>query len=157
MPSDRLIHLQNRVHNLYEQLAAKENALDTTPAEDKVRIQQQIDRFKKKDIQLAEQDYWLRLGTEFKNLTVPEQGAETIVSTIIQESEVLYAQSIYPDQLNKILQEILIELRKSEIPASGKLKAAIPLLPGFVTYEMELETGGLLRRIFPTVFQILGK
>lgn len=50
----------------------------------------------------------------------------------------------------KVLQEIKAELSKPGIPAAGKLKAAIPLLPGLISYEMELDTEGLLRRVFPT-------
>jgi hypothetical protein len=57
----------------------------------------------------------------------------------------------------KVLQEIKAALSKPGIPAAGKLKAAIPLLPGVISYEMELDTEGLLRRVFPTFCDLADK
>jgi len=85
-------------------------------------------------------------------LTIPEADAEIVESQLRQEVEFLEIEPAVQSnaELMKVLQEIKAELSKPGIPAAGKLKAAIPLLPGLISYEMELDTEGLLRRVFPT-------
>jgi hypothetical protein len=156
MASNRLIHFQQRLNNLYSQLADLETALDLAVLGDKERHRQLI-RLKKEEIEPVEKDYWLLLRAEASTLTVSEIDAEVITATIIQEAEILEAKAVYPDKAMQILREILTELKKPGKPTAGKLKAVIPLLPGFVAYEMELDTEGLLRRLFPTFLRLLGK
>lgn len=148
MVSDRLRSLQENLTDLYEQLGGKEKALIRAPEEEKTRIRQQI-RDVKHEIYDFEREYWTRWQTEVKSLALPEAEAEATAAEIVQEVEILSTQAIYPDEGVEILRQILAELRQPETPATGKLKAAIPLLPGLLAYETELDTEGLLRRILP--------
>ena len=156
MIRDRLFTLQDNLTDLYEQLSGKEKALIRAPEEEKTRIRQQI-RDVKGGIQNFEQEYWLAWRRESAALTVSEAEAEVATTTIVQEAEILEATAAYPEEAMPILREILSELQKPGTPAAGKLKAAIPLLPGLVAYEMEVDTEGLLRRLFPTFSRLLGK
>jgi hypothetical protein len=156
MPSARLISLQTSLSDLYEQLGGKEKAFIRAPEEEKVRIQQQI-RDEKLRIREFEREYWTCLRTEFSGLSVPESEAETATATIIQEAEILETRATYSDDGKQLLREILAKLKEPGTPAAGKLKATVPLLPGLVAYEMELNTEGLLRRLFPTFSRLLGK
>ena len=151
MISKRLSHLQSEVEKYYDQLAGQEEAKRLVEDAQKVRIQQGIDKLKR-DIGSVEREYWLRWGAEIAGLTIPEADAEIVASELVREVEILEIEPAVQSnaELMKVLQEIKAELSKPGIPAAGKLKAAIPLLPGVISYEMELDTEGLLRRVFPT-------
>jgi hypothetical protein len=151
MISKRLSHLQSEVEKYYDQLAGQEEAKRLVEDAQKVRIQQGIDKLKR-DIGSFEREYWLRWGAEIAGLTIPEADAERVASQLVREVEFLEIEPAVQSnaELMKVLQEIKAELSKPGIPAAGKLKAAIPLLPGLISYEMELDTEGLLRRVFPT-------
>lgn len=151
MISDRLSDLQSEVKGYYDQLAGQETAKRLAEDAQKVRIQQGIDKLKR-DIGSVEREYWLRWQAEIARLTIPEADAKTVASQLVQEVEILEIEPAVQSnaELMKVLQEIKAELNKPGIPAAGKLKAAIPLLPGVISYEMELDTEGLFRRVFPT-------
>jgi hypothetical protein len=137
MTIDRLSHLQALIEDYYEQLAGKEVALkDIEPAE-KVRIEQQI-RKVKQDIAKIQGEYWLLLKSQMAQLDITDADADIVTAEIIQEVEILQYQPTVQSnaELVKLLTEIKAELTKPGIPGSGKLKAAIPLLP-FLSYELE--------------------
>jgi hypothetical protein len=158
MTIDRLSHLQTEIEGYYEQLAGKESALRTIEESEKVRIDQQI-RKVKQDIAKIQGEYWLLMKSQTARLDISDADADIVTAEIMQEVEILAYQPTVQNnaELVKLLTEIKSELTKPEIPGSGKLKAAIPLLPGFLSYEMELDTEGLLRRIFPTFSKLAGK
>jgi len=158
MISDRLSHLQSEVKCYYDQLAGKEKAKRLAEDAQKVRIQQGIDALKE-ELRSVERDYWTRWQTEMRGLTIPEADAEIVASQLVGEVEFLEIEPAVQRnaELMKVLQEIKAELSKPGIPAAGKLKAAIPLLPGLISYEMELDTEGLLRRVFPTFCNLADK
>ena len=158
MISDRLSHLQSEVKGYYDQLACQETAKRLAEDAQKVRIQQGIDKLKK-ELGSFEREYWLRWRTEIAGLTIPEADAEIVTSQLVEEVEILEIEPAVQSnaELMKVLQEIKAALSKPGIPAAGKLKAALPLLPGLISYEMELDTEGLLRRVFPTVCNFVDK
>lgn len=158
MTIDRLSHLQALIKDYYEQLAGKEVALKNIEPAEKVRIEQQI-RDVKKDIAKIQGEYWLLLKSQTAQLDITDADSEIVTAEIMQEVEILQYQPTVQNnaELVKLLTEIKAELIKPEIPGSGKLKAAIPLLPGFLAYEMELDTEGLLRRLFPTFSKLAEK
>ncbi len=151
MISDRLSHLQSEVQKDEELLAGKERAKRMAEEAEKGRIQHHIDELKK-ELASVEREYWRRWRAEIAGLTIPEADAEIVASQLVREVESLEIEPAVQSnaELMKALQEIKAELSKPGIPAAGKLKAAIPLLPGVISYEMELDTEGLLRRVFPT-------
>jgi hypothetical protein len=156
MSTDRLSHLQNLIQGYYEQLEGKENTLLTIAGEERVRIEQQI-RNLKKDIAKVEREYWAYWGVKGGNqLEISDADAEAINAEIVAEVQMLaFDPGVQQHQeLVKLLNDIKVELNKPA-PAAGKLKTSIHLIPGFLSYEMELDTEGLLRRIFP-MFAKLG-
>jgi hypothetical protein len=52
----------------------------------------------------------------------------------------------YADEFMQLLLEIRDKLNQPELPAAAKLKAALPLMPGILSYEVELDTESSLRR-----------
>ncbi|MBE9041520.1 hypothetical protein IQ235_12090 [Oscillatoriales cyanobacterium LEGE 11467] len=158
MISDRLYHLQSEVQSYYKQLAGKEKAKRLAEQAEKERIQQQIDELKQ-ELNAVEREYWMRWRAEIAGLTIPEADAEEVASGMLREVEFLEIEPTVQNhaQLMQALQEIKAELSKPGIPAAGKLTAAIPLLPGVIAYEMELDTEGFLKRAFPTVCKLANK
>lgn len=158
MISDRLSHLQSQVQGYYDQLACQETAKRLAEDAQKVRIQQGIDKLKK-ELRSVERDYWECWQAEIAGLTIPEEDAVRVASQLVREVEFLEIEPAVQRnaELMKVLQEIKAELSKPGIPAAGKLKAAIPLLPGVISYEMELDTEGLWRRVFPTFCSLADK
>ncbi|WP_445247828.1 hypothetical protein [Microcoleus sp. OTE_8_concoct_300] len=158
MISRDLSDLQSEVQEYYKQLAGREKGKRLARFEDKELLQQQIDELKI-DIRRVEREYWLRWQAEIARLTIPEADAEIFASELVGEVEILQIEPAVQSnaELMKVLQEIKAELSKPGIPAAGKLKAAIPLFPGVISYEMELDTEGLLRRVFPTLCSLADK
>lgn len=158
MISDRLSHLQSEVQKYYKQLAGREKAKRLARFEDKELLQQQIDELKQ-EIGSVEREYWTRWRIEINGLTIPEAEAEIVASQLVQDVEILEVDPAVREnaELMRVLQEIKAELSQPGIPAAGKLKAAIPLLPGVISYEMELDTEGLLRHAFPTFCKLAEK
>jgi hypothetical protein len=156
IPSSRLIGLQGNLKDLYEQLGGQEKALVLAPNDDKVRVRQKI-RETEAEIQYIQQKYWIQLSQELVSLPIPEKEAEVLIAAIIQKAEAIETATSYHAQVEQKLEKLLTEVKKPEITAAGKLKAAIPLLPGFITYEVELDTEGLLQGLFPTFCKLLGK
>jgi tetratricopeptide (TPR) repeat protein len=156
MSTDRLSHLQNLIEGYYAQLEGKENTLLTIAGEERVRLKIQIREFKK-EIAEVEREYWVYWGVKGgSQLEIGDAEAESINAEIVAEVQMLaFNPSVQQHQeLVKLLDDIKVELNQPT-PAAGKLKAVIPILPGILSYEMDLDTEGLLRRIFP-MFAKLG-
>jgi hypothetical protein len=158
MPSERLIDLNKSLVDLYEQLSGLEKAFDRARDEDKVPLNHRI-RDKEYEIRIRTDKFLRQLSQEIDSLMllVSEQEAEQVLGEIINEAEIVKLEGGYSDKLQQKLEELLTQMKKPAIPASGKLKAAIPILPGFIAYELEVDTEGLIRRIFPTFCRLLEK
>ncbi|WP_346293424.1 hypothetical protein [Sphaerothrix gracilis] len=148
MTLDRLATVQDGLDRLYEQLAGEERALDLAEEAEKTRIQQKV-RLTRQRIHEREQEYTIALSQQVRRQAMPEAVAETVTAELVDELEVLTLQE-RRDEVKDLLQQILAELQKPELPASAKLKVAIPLIPNVVSYELEGDTEGVIKRLFPT-------
>jgi hypothetical protein len=158
MTIDRLSHLQKQINRYYEQIQDHENALTTAPPGGKAIIKQRIEDVAK-DLAPVEEEYWVYWKSKGSQLEIADADADIITAEIVEQVEILqYKPTVKNNaELVKLLNEIKAELTKQEIPGSGKLKAVIPLLPGFLSYELELDTEGLLQRLFPTFSKLAAK
>ena len=148
MSQDRLADIQTSLDKLYEQLAGEEDAFLLEEEANKTRIQQKIRKTWKR-IRVFEQEYAQRLSQQIKRENLPESIAEEITADLVEEIEILEPLE-KQNEVRLLLQQILIELRKPEIPASAKLKVALPIIPNVMSYELEGDTESVLRRLFPT-------
>ncbi|PSN12588.1 hypothetical protein C7293_19520 [filamentous cyanobacterium CCT1] len=152
MAFDRLADVQANLTTLYEQLAGKEQAFLLAEEAEKVRIQQQI-RLTWQRIHKFEHEYATTLGQQVKRQALQESQAEIIIAELVDEIEILTPLQ-KNDDVKVLLQQILQELQKPELPASAKLKVAIPIIPQVVSYEIEGDTEGVLRQLFPTFVKV---
>ena len=144
--SDRTSQLQTQLKMLYDQLDGFEMAKVTSRDEDKVMLQQRID-LKWKEIREKDGDYVRSLAQQVKKQDLPEPIAIEIVGELVDELVLIQPKT---DEMRSMLQQILAELQKPEVPAAAKLKVAIPLVPGFVAIELEGDAESVVRRLFPT-------
>jgi tetratricopeptide (TPR) repeat protein len=156
--SPRLTRLQKLLQAYYEQLECQENALLTCQQIDRPNIKQEIERLTQEIIG-AKNDYWQYWGQiGARKLEISNLEAEVINAEIIGEIELLRFQREveHHGQVLKLLDSLQIALTQT-LPAAGKLKGIIPLLPEFLAHDLELETEGLLRRVFPIFSSLEGK
>jgi hypothetical protein len=158
MTIDRLSHLQKQIKRFYEQIQDNENALTTAQPGGKAIIKQRIEDLEE-ELAPVEAEYWKCWTSNGSQLEIADADAEVITAEIVEQVQILADQSVVRSNVEHIslLNKIKAELTKPGIPGSGKLKAAIPLIPGFLAYEIELDTEGLLRRLFPIFSKLPGK
>ena len=157
MAHDRLADVEGLLDNLYKRLAGEEKAKANSAEEERARIQNKIgDTWK--DIRQYETEYAQRMSQAVRKAEeVPEAVAETAIAEIVDEVEILETRPLQPE-VSELLQEILVELRKPttpELPASAKLKVALPIIPKIVSYEIEGDTESVVRLLFPTFTRVL--
>lgn len=151
--TSRLLHLQERLEDLYEQLEGLERTLDRSRDEDKVALRQKIKAKKKDEIQPVEQEYWSLLRTETATLTVPETEAQAVIDVVAEEVNRIESNpSAYPDELLQQVRAIRDKLEQPGTSAALKIKPVISLLPPgiAVSIEGDLNAVSLLRKSFST-------
>lgn len=148
---DRLNDLKDILDLLYEKLGAFEKDLiisANTPA--KFELKQRIKREILPDIRKYETEYWELYPPEA--IVISDEEAETQLVKV--EEAVTSIEQIpssnYPSELISLLQEIRDKLDEDKA-ASAKLKVVIPLIPAIASYELEMETEGLMYRTWKTI------
>ncbi|MBF2028185.1 MAG: hypothetical protein IGS48_15705 [Oscillatoriales cyanobacterium C42_A2020_001] len=158
--STRLADLEKNLELLYQKLGAMERSrIMAYDAEAKISIEQRIREEIRPQIQQNEVEYWQLLAQEVDSLLIDEVDASSAITEVIQTVEIIEQNNAnqYPDQVIQLLTEIRNKLNEPGKSSSAKLKTALPLLPPFISYEVELETEGVLRRMFPTFSRLLKK
>jgi hypothetical protein len=152
--SDRIQPILENLQLLYEQLdAAEKAAIREVNAISRKKYEQEIRDTLLPDVRKYEQQYVIALSQQVKKQDpLLEPIAETIVGELVDELEMIEPIA-KTDEMRSMLQEILLELRK-DVPASAKLKIAIPIIPNVVTYELEGDTETVVRRLFPTFVKV---
>jgi hypothetical protein len=162
----RLAHLEDTIKILYDRLGylEKELAIISSGSDKKFEIQQRIKRELLPEIRRYEKKYWELYPME--EVVIPEDEAASQLVQVEQAVTSLEQGSFaeYPPEMFALLQEIRASLDGLERSASAKLKVAIPLIPTIASYELEMDTEGvmyktwkplrgLIRRLHPTFFR----
>ncbi|MCL2934304.1 MAG: hypothetical protein MGG11_19275 [Trichodesmium sp. MAG_R03] len=63
----------------------------------------------------------------------------------------------YPPEMFALLQEIRARLDGLERSASAKLKVAIPLIPASASYELEVDTEGMMYKTLRKLKRVMGR
>lgn len=153
-PSRRLVDLEKNLELRYETLGEVEKRLAMTDEIfSKNAIKQRIREEVLPELHKVEVEYWQLLEQEARTCTVAEVDAGNAIIEVVQEVELIENQpnANYPDEFMDLLLEIRDKLNQQELPAAAKLKAALPLVPGILSYEVELDTESSLRRAFQPI------
>lgn len=158
--SRRLADLEKNLELLYEKLGAMEKAYSmAADPEIKISIKQRIREEITPQIRQIEAQFWKLSDQEASSSRIDEVDASNAVVEVVQIVERVQQNNAnqYPDEVIQLLTEIRNKLNEPGKSSAAKLKAALPLLPPFVSYEMELDTEGLLRQVFPTFSRLFRK
>jgi hypothetical protein len=151
-PSQRLADLEELIETNYQKLAKFQSRLDRTASvREEFDIEGDIPKIRKA-IRSYEAEYWNLLAQEARIYEVEENEANrAIVEVQAQVLQVIESQPNLNDELMQKLQVILGKLNESETPVAAKAMLALPLIPGILSYEVELDTENLLRRAFDPI------
>lgn len=148
--SQRLADLDENLRLWYQKLAAMESSLAmAADPEIKISIQQRIQREIAPNIRDTEAEYWGLLAQAGQSCAVAEEDARNAIAPVAQEVKLIENnRANYPDNFMKLLQEIREKLDEPGTPVAAKAKLALSLVPGFLSYEVELDTESSLKRVF---------
>ncbi|MCP2730088.1 hypothetical protein [Limnofasciculus baicalensis] len=154
----RLANLEKILNLHYETLdAARKRCAVANDIFEKNAINQRIREEVLPEIRQAQTNYWNFLETQTSSLM--EVDAHNAIVEVVPEVELIVNNSSakYPEELMQKLHEILKKLNEPQTPAAAKLKAALPLIPGIVSYEVEFDTENSLTRVFERIKQLFKK
>lgn len=153
---DRLNDLKDILDLLYEQLGEFEKELLTNshrPA--KFEMKQRIKREILPAIRKYETEYWELYPLEATIISEEEAEIQLVKVEQAVVSIEQISSSTYPSELVSLLQEIRDKLQKQDKAASAKLKVVLPLIPAIVSYELEMETQGLMYKTWEKIKRIV--
>ena len=153
-PSRRLADLEKIVNLRYETLGEAETDLAmTTNTFEKTAIKQRIREQVLPELRKYEGEYWGLLAQEARFCAVEEVDARNVIVEVVREVQLIENKpnANYPDELIQLLLEIRDKLNEPGQPAAAKAKLALPLVPGILSYEVELDTESSLRRAFQPI------
>lgn len=148
-PKQQLAELEKILDLHYEKLnKARKRLVMTDDIFRENSIEQRIREQVLPEIRKYETEYWQTLAQAAQNSTVTEVDARNAIVEILPEVELIAnnGQTNYPDEFMRLLLEIRDKLNEPERPAVAKAKLALNLIPGFFSYEIELDTESVLRR-----------
>lgn len=156
--TSRLAYLEQTLDLWYEQLGEAEKAMPMAMSPKEATVIKQDIRVRiLPAIRKHEVQYWSLLEEEAPDCQ-DEVAASNAIVKVVQEGELIQSQpNQYPDEFMQKLQKILDKLNEPQTPAAAKLKAALPLIPGIMSYELELDTEISLKRVFEGIKKLLKK
>ncbi|MEH1853214.1 MAG: hypothetical protein V7L11_16440 [Nostoc sp.] len=158
--SRRLADVEKTLEYWYETLGSMEKDFAKTyDARAKIAITQQIRDDILPQIRKFEAEYWQLLRQFAPSCEVEEVDARNAIVHVVQEVELIENKpSIhYSDEFMQLLLEIRDKLNEPGMPASAKVNLALPLIPGILSYEVELDTENALRRALQPIRELFRK
>jgi hypothetical protein len=154
----RLSDLKEILDLLYEKLGEFQKALVLRDSDSaKFELKQRIKREILPDIRRYEREYWEIFSTE----TIVISEDEAVVQLVKVEQAVEFIERIpnseYPPELLLLLQEIRAKLDDLDRSASAKLKVSLPLIPMIASYELEMDTEGVMYKTWKSIARFLGR
>lgn len=153
----RLAEIEKELELKYEILnSAKKRLAMTDEIFAKTAIQQRIREEVIPEIRHYEADYWDILAQESAFSTVEEVDARNAIVEVVGQVEQIENQPAtnYPDELMRLLREIRDKLNEPGTPAAAKAKFILPLVPGILAYEVELDTENTLIKVLQPIKRV---
>jgi hypothetical protein len=152
----RLADLKELLDLLYEKLGEFQIELivnANTPA--KFELKQRIKREILPSIRQYEVEYWNIYPKEAIVISDEEATTQLVHLEQAVESIERVSSSEYPAQLIPLLQDIRTKLNDLDKTASAKLKVTLPLIPAIASYELEMDTEGLMYRTWKAIQRLV--
>ena len=152
----RLAYLEDILELLYEKLGEFEQELiisSSKPA--KFELKQRIKREILPNIRRYEAEYWELYPKEAIIISDEEAASQLVKVEQAVESIDRISLTFYPPELIPLLQDIRAELEEQNKAASAKLKVVLPLIPMIASYELEIETEGLMYKTWESIKRLV--
>jgi hypothetical protein len=109
-------------------------------------------------VRVYEIEDWQQLAQRANNYELEEVDARNaIVEVEAQVVRVIESQPNVNDDLIRLFVEIRDKLNEPGIPPAEKAKLTLHLIPGILSYEVELDTEKSLRRVFQPIKRLFQK
>jgi hypothetical protein len=155
----RIRDLENLLEIEYEKLSEfqKELAI-TSSASAKFEVQQRLKREILPEIRKHELEF-AQLLADVTDLTfLPTEQAENTAAELVHAIE--HVQGLpdpnRPEEITRLLTDIRRELEDPGKVAAAKLKVTLPIIPMIVSYEMEMDTEGVLVGVWRRMKSLFG-
>lgn len=147
----RLADIKEILEVLYEKLGEFQKELVSSASPPiKFELKHKIKREILPDIRRYEAEYWELYPIE--TIIISNEEAETQLAKVQQAVESMErTQTEYPLQLIPLLQDIRSKLDEGDKAASAKLKVTLPLIPLLASYELEMDTEGVMYQTWKTI------
>jgi hypothetical protein len=150
----RLANLEELLKLLYEKLGYFERQLIIAhDPSTKFDLEQRIKREILPRLRSYEAEYWELCPT----IVISDEQAE--MQLVQVEQAVQSIERIppveYPPELFFLLQEIRTKLADLDKAASAKLKVVLPLIPVIASYELEMDTEGLMYKAWKSIKRLV--
>jgi hypothetical protein len=158
MSIGRLPQLEKNLRNLYAQLAAGEDGVVGVISKiDKVKYQQEIEDEIWPQIRKFENELFVLLQQESRELTFGEADAQATIDVIAQEMSRVRLQPDLSAQVLMVLERIETKLNEPGVTADAKLKGTLSVFPPFIglAYEGQIDTENFCRKYFPTFTRLI--
>jgi len=152
----RLAYLEDNLEILYEKLGEFEQELiisSSQPA--KFELKQRIKREILPNIRRYEAEYWELYPKEAIIISDEEAASQLVKVEQAVESIDRILLTFSPRELIPLLQDIRAELEEQNKAASAKLKVVLPLIPMIASYELEIETEGLMYKTWESIKRLV--
>ncbi len=152
----RLTDLEGLLELLYEKLSEFERELivtASTPA--KFELKQKIKREILPSIRQYEAEYWKLYPTEA--IIISDEEAESQLVKVEQAVKSIerIPSAEYPKELVPLLHDIQTKLEDLDKAASAKLKVVLPLIPLIASYELEMDTEGVMYKAWKSIKELV--
>lgn len=105
-----------------------------------------------------QREYWENLAQQQNVYNLQEIDARNAIIELQAEVvQVIDSNPEIDNELISLLEQILAKLNEPQTPATGKIKWALPIIPGILSYEVEIDTENSLRRAFQPLKKLLVK
>lgn len=150
LPRQRLADLEKILDTEYRKLGKfQQRIAHTASLPEEFDLEERIQAIRLA-IRGYEVEYWDLLAQEARACVVEEVDARNAIVEVVRTVELIEhtASANYPNEFMRLLLEIRDKLNEPGQPAAAKAKLALPLVPGILSYEVELDTENSLRRAF---------
>jgi hypothetical protein len=146
----RLLELEQLLEIEYEKSYEFEKEILLSDGAGKITLKQRFKRDVTPQLRRLEQEYAEMLVAGVPTAQIPEADADVLVGELAEATASILqtASPNAPQEMLRLLGEIKNKLSEPKETASAKLKVSLPLIPTIISYEMEVETVGLMKNVW---------
>jgi hypothetical protein len=146
----RLKELEELLDLQYDKSHEFEKEISLSDGASRITLKQRFKREVTPQLRALEQEYAEMLVAGVPTDHISEGEADALVSDLSKATDTILqsAPPSAPQEMVRLLGEIKAKLSEPKGSASAKLKISLPLIPAICSYEMEVETAGLMKKVW---------